>query len=152
VIPLVRPARSGDWPSIRGLLEARRLPTGGAETHLPDFLVATSEPGGRMLGVAGLERYGSIGLLRSVAVADDQAGKGLGSTLVRALLERARESGVRDMFLLTTTAPEWFPRFGFAVTRREQLPEALNSSEELRGACPSSAVAMRAVLREGGDR
>jgi amino-acid N-acetyltransferase len=145
--PPIRPARSGDWPSIRGLLEARHLPTGGAETHLPDFLVATSETSGVVLGVAGLERYGEIGLLRSVAVGDDLAGKGLGTALVRALLERAREGGVRDVFLLTTTAADWFPRFGFTVARREELPDALNASEELRGACPSSAIAMRAVLQ-----
>lgn len=145
--PPIRPARSSDWPSIRGLLEARHLPTGGAETHLPDFLVATSETSGVVLGVAGLERYVDVGLLRSVAVVDDLAGKGLGTALVRALLERARGGGVRDVYLLTTTAPDWFPRFGFTVARREELPEVLNASEELRGACPSSAVAMRAVLQ-----
>ena len=53
---------------------------------------------------------------------------------------------MRDVYLLTTTAPDWFPRFGFTVTRREELPEVLDASEELRGACPGSAVAMRAVL------
>lgn len=143
----IRPARSSDWPSIRGLLEARHLPTGGAETHLPDFLVATSQTSGVVLGVAGLERYGDIGLLRSVAVVDDLAGKGLGTALVRALLERARGDGVRDVFLLTTTAADWFPRFGFTIARREDLPDVLNASEELRGACPSSAVAMRTAFR-----
>ncbi len=142
----IRPARASDWPGVRDLLEARQLPTAGAETHLPDFLVATSETSGAVLGVAGLERHGDVGLLRSVAVVDDVAGKGLGTALVRALLERARGGGVRDVYLLTTTAPDWFPRFGFTVARREELPEVLNASEELRGACPSSAVAMRAVL------
>ncbi len=109
--------------------------------------MATSETSGAVLGVAGLERYGNVGLLRSVAVGDNLAGNGLGTALVRALLERAREGGVRDVFLLTTTAPDWFPRFGFTVARREELPEVLNASEELRGACPSSAVAMRAVFQ-----
>jgi amino-acid N-acetyltransferase len=143
----IRPARASDWPRIRGLLEARHLPIEGAETHLTEFVVATSETGGAVLGVAGLERYGEVGLLRSIAVVEDLAGKGLGTALVRALLERARGGGVRDVFLLTTTAPDWFPRFGFTVARREELPEVLNASEELRGACPSSAVAMRAVLQ-----
>ena len=79
----IRPARGSDWHSIRDLLEARHLPTEGAETHLPEFLVATSETSGEVLGVAGLERYGDVGLLRSVAVLDDLAGKGLGTALVR---------------------------------------------------------------------
>ena len=145
--PSIRLARASDWPSIRALLEARHLPTDGADTHLPDFIVATNETSGAVLGVAGLERYGNVGLLRSVAVADNLAGNGLGTALVRALLERARGGGVRDVFLLTTTAPDWFARFGFTVARREELPEVLNASEELRGACPRSAVAMRAVLQ-----
>jgi hypothetical protein len=71
----IRPARSSDWPSIRGLLEARDLPSGGAETHLPDFLVATSETSGVVLGVAGLERYGDIGLIDRRLGRDRVAGR-----------------------------------------------------------------------------
>lgn len=145
--PSIRSARPGDWARIRELLDSRQLPTEGAEAHLATFLVATDEPVGAIVGVAGLERYGRIGLLRSVAVEAGLASKGLGAALVRALLERARADGVRELFLLTTTAADWFPRFGFTVARREELPEVLNASEELRGACPSSAVAMRIVLR-----
>jgi amino-acid N-acetyltransferase len=138
-------ARPEQWPQIEDLLRARALPLEGAKEHLSEFLVAVDSGG--VLGAAALEVYAPYGLLRSVAVVDDRAGKGLGTALVRALLERARSGGVRDVFLLTTTAAEWFPRFGFAVARREELPEELNSSEELRGACPRSAIAMRAGLR-----
>ena len=139
----IRPARASDWPAVQELLASHQLPTDGAEDHLPGFLVATSEPGGAVIGVAGLEQYGRVGLLRSVAVVADLAGKGLGAALVQALLERARVNGVDEVYLLTTTAAGWFPRFGFTVARREALPEVLNASEELRGACPSSAVAMQ---------
>jgi N-acetylglutamate synthase-like GNAT family acetyltransferase len=146
MIPSIRPASASDWPRIRELLQSRDLPTEGAEEHLAGFLVATREQGGGVIGVAGLEQYGQVGLLRSVAVASDLAGKGLGVALVRALLERARRSGVSDVYLLTTTAADWFPRFGFTVARREALPDALNASAELRGACPSSAVALQLSL------
>ena len=146
--PSLRPARASDWPRVEELLESRGLPTEGAEGHLARFLVATGEEDGAVIGVAGLEQYGQVGLLRSVAVIADLAGKGLGAALVRALLERARRSDVSDVYLLTTTAADWFPRFGFTRAPREALPAVLNVSEELRGACPSSAIAMHLAFDE----
>jgi amino-acid N-acetyltransferase len=144
--PTIRPARAEDWPSIRALLEARALPIDGAEGHLGQFLVATNGATGPVAGVAGLERYGDVGLVRSVAVADDVAARGLGSALVQALVKSARELGIGALYLLTTTAAGWFPRFGFNVVRREDLPQTLGESAELRGACPSTAVAMQLRL------
>src|SRR5262245_16295938 len=74
--PTVRPARAEDWPSIRALLAARALPIDGAQGHVADFLVATNAETGAVVGVAGLERYGGLGLVRSVAVAEDVAAQG----------------------------------------------------------------------------
>jgi amino-acid N-acetyltransferase len=144
--PSIRPARAEDWPSIRALLEARDLPIDGAEGHVGQFLVAMNGTTGPLIGVAGLERYGDLGLVRSVAVADDVAARGVGSALVETLLQRARERGIGAVYLLTTTAAGWFPRFGFEVVRREDLPRALGESAELRGACPATAVAMQLRL------
>ena len=144
--PTIRPARREDWPSIRALLEARNLPIDGAESLVVDFLVATDPASNAAIAVAGLERYGEVGLVRSVAVAEDVAARGLGSALVRALLRRAGEGGIGAVYLLTTTAAGWFPRFGFRVVRRDDLPQALGESAELRGACPSTAVAMELRL------
>lgn len=144
--PSIRHACAEDWPSIRALLEARELPLDGAEGHVGDFIVATRGVTGPVIGVAGMERYAGVGLVRSVAVVDDVATQGLGTALVRALLERARDEDMRELYLLTTTAAGWFPRFGFRVVRREDLPPALGESAELRGACPSTAVAMHLRL------
>jgi amino-acid N-acetyltransferase len=144
--PSIRPARAGDWPSIRALLEARELPIDGAEGHLGQFLVATDGATGPLVGVAGLERYGDAGLVRSVAVVDDVASRGLGTALVRALMRRAREQDIRELYLLTTTAAGWFPRFGFSTVSWGELPTVLTQSAELRGACPATAVAMQLRL------
>ena len=140
----VRPATSGDWESIAQLLTERHLPTDGARDHLAAFVVATV--GSSLLGCAGIERYGDVGLVRSVAVAEDAGGRGVGAELVRALLERARALGLRELYLLTTSAAGYFPRFGFEPIARESLPSSLQASEEMRGACPASAVAMRLLL------
>ena len=81
-----------------------------------------------------------------MAVAPERRGEGLGQRLTAAALELAREHGVHDVYLLTTTAGDFFPRFGFTPIARNQMAPALAASEELRGACPASAVAMRARL------
>ncbi|HEY3587088.1 MAG TPA: GNAT family N-acetyltransferase, partial [Myxococcaceae bacterium] len=80
------------------------------------------------------------------AVAENAGGRGVGAELVRAVLERARALGLRELYLLTTSAAGYFPRFGFERIGREALPSSLQASEEMRGACPSSAAAMRLIL------
>ena len=140
----VRAATPEDWDGIERLLTDRHLPPDGARDHLSGFVVATN--GAALLGCAGIERYGDVGLLRSVAVIENVGGRGVGADLVRAMLDRARALGLREIYLLTTTAAGYFPRFGFETIEREALPPALEASEELRGACPTSAVAMRLTL------
>jgi amino-acid N-acetyltransferase len=130
------------------LLNASALPLAGIEQHIHTALVAREN--GRMVGCAAVEIYGSAGLLRSVAVAEARRGEGLGQRLTEAALELARERGVRNVYLLTTTAGAFFPRFGFVAIPRAELDPALGESEELRGACPASALAMRAPLSTSG--
>lgn len=100
------------------------------------------------VGAAGLEVYGDAALLRSAVVDASRRGGGLGNGLVSALLAHAGSRGVREIYLLTTTAEDYFPRFGFTRVGREAVSPAVRASEEFRGACPDSAVAMRKVLAQ----
>lgn len=140
----IGPAATGDLPGIVALLEASRLPVAGVAAHLGTTIIARA--GERLAGCATVEVYGTAGLLRSVAVASDRRGEGLGQRLTAAALELARQRGVRDLYLLTTTAGDFFPRFGFTPIERAAIDPAVAASEELRGACPASALAMRARL------
>lgn len=140
----VRPATPVDLAEIRGLLSAADLPLAGVPDDLAHFLVAESN--GTLVGAIGLEVYGEAALLRSAVVHPDRRGTGAGEALVKALLAYARALGVRDLSLLTTTAERWFPRFGFERVDRSALPAALSASEELRGACSDTAIAMRLTL------
>jgi amino-acid N-acetyltransferase len=105
-----------------------------------------AEADGGVVGAIGLEVYGGAALLRSAVVAPAEQGHGAGTALVAGLLEHARTRGVRDVYLLTTTADAWFPRFGFARIQRDAVPAALHASVEFQGACPDTAVIMRATL------
>jgi N-acetylglutamate synthase-like GNAT family acetyltransferase/protein-tyrosine-phosphatase len=140
----LRPARPADYPAVAALLERLGLPLAGVAPDLAGFTVA--EENGTLAGTAAVEVYGRVGLLRSVGVAPEHRGTGLGSALVEHVLDRAREAGVDEVFLLTTTAERYFPRHGFMVVSRAVAPEALAASAELRGACPEAAVLMQRRL------
>ena len=138
-------ARSEDWPAVRTLLAQAKLPLDGLDERLEHFVVARD--GDAVVGVAGLEHYGASALLRSVAVDDQWRGTGIGRLLVNRVLDEARALGVVDVYLLTTTAQDYFPKLGFACVRRESLPAALGASAEMRGACPETAVVMKREAR-----
>lgn len=142
--PAVRRTRPDDLGPAIALLKEALLPTEGVTEHFNDFFIV--EIGDALAGVAGLECYGPHALLRSVAVRADQRGRGLGELLVRRCLAHARALHCADVWLLTTTADRWFPRFGFLTSDRGAMPAALSGSAELQGACPESAVVLRLTL------
>jgi amino-acid N-acetyltransferase len=138
----LRSAAATDLPAVLALLEKARLPTEGVNAEaLTNFVLAENE--GTPVGVVGLEVYRNSALLRSAAVDESWRGTGVGRALVDRALARTRELGITDVFLLTTTAEDYFPRFGFVCVSRQSVPEAVQASAEFQGACPSSAVVMR---------
>jgi len=142
----IQPATPNDLPDIVALLKAAALPVAGIDEHVETGGALVARESERLLGCAAVEVYGQAGLLRSVAVEAGRRGEGLGERLTKAALELARKRGVRNIYLLTTTASHFFPRFGFTAIPRAELDPVLAQSEELRGACPASALAMRASL------
>ncbi len=142
----MRPVRAEpvDWPAIRDLLTASGLPLDGAREAF-DSGVVTREAG-RIVGCAAVEPFGPVALLRSVAVAPDRRGSGIGRGLVNAAEEVARDHGSTDLILLTETAERWFRNLGFAVIDRSMVPADVAGSVEFLTACSTNAVAMRRTL------
>jgi amino-acid N-acetyltransferase len=137
-------AHPGDLPAVLALLERSGLPQDGLSEHLATTIVARS--GEAVVGSAALELYGEAALLRSVAVDAALRGQGLGQHLTRAALDLARQRGVATVYLLTETAGEFFPRFGFQLTERAAVVPAVQQSVEFKGACPASAQVLVASL------
>lgn len=137
----VRPATASDDAAISRLLTELGLPTAGVVEWRQGFWVADTGDG--IVGLAGVEIYADGALLRSVAVHPSMQGAGLGRILVEKALGTAREAGSKDVYLLTTTAERYFPRFGFTAIPRDAVPLTVQDSVEFRGACPASASAMR---------
>jgi amino-acid N-acetyltransferase len=140
----IRPATSKDRATIERMLSAEQLPLDGVAEHLAEFLVADDD--GTIRGAAGLEVHDTLGLLRSLVVEPAAKGTGLGRALTEAQLAAAREKGLRAVYLLTTTAERFFPRFGFEPVGRDDVPSAVQRSREFQGACPASAIIMRRSL------
>jgi amino-acid N-acetyltransferase len=140
---MIEAATKWDLPGICALLERLHLPLAGVDEHLT-MLVA--KEGEQIVGTAALELYGDGALLRSVAVEPIRQGRQLGHQLTDAALQLATAHGVNTVFLLTTTAERFFPRFGFEEIDREQLPVSVRESVEFQSACPASAIVMRKQL------
>ena len=141
---MIRSAEACDCASVEALLTAAALPVEGVAEHFQRFFVI--DDGGRIVGAAGIELYGHHALLRSVVVADDARGRGLGALLTRRVLGEATARRAHAVYLLTTAAEAFFPRFGFERIARDDVPQALRQSQEFQGACPASAIAMRRRL------
>jgi amino-acid N-acetyltransferase len=140
----IRSATGADRPRILHLLRGEGLPVEDLDESLAGFLVA--EIDGSVVGVAGLERHADHGLLRSVVVARGWRAHRLGGLMIERLLEEADRSGMAGVYLLTTTAEGYFPRFGFARVARDTVAAEVRASSEFRDVCPASAVVM---LRPG---
>jgi len=138
---LVMPACASDLPQIQALLASEGLPASDLDAgSLSTFIVLRDE--GNLRGVVGLELHGDIALLRSLVVPKGHRGHGHGEALVDAAEARARVSGVQSIYLLTTTADQFFARRGYRSIPRDAAPDAIRRTTQFAGLCPSSAIVM----------
>lgn len=146
----IQTATPDDLDTLRDLLKITDLPHDDlTPAHLEDFLLARD--GDALCGTVGLEPKGETGLLRSLAVAEEWRGQGLGSRLVEAIERHAQQDGVSTLYLLTTTAAGYFEGFGYERMDRDALPASIQETEEATRLCPSSATCMRKDLSTATD-
>lgn len=126
---------------VKKLLASAQLPTVDmTPEHMEHFFAAWA--GSSLEGVVGVELYGSIALLRSLAVVASKRGSGLGSKLLAWVEQYAVEKGVCSLFLLTTTAESYFKKRGYSKLLREAAPEAIQKTAEFTNLCPASSIFM----------
>lgn len=136
-MPELRAARAADLPAVVELLEACGLPTGDLdEAMLTSFCVADDLG---VVGAVGLEVFDTCALLRSLAVEAHQRGRGCAAHLVDWCEAEARRKGVQTVYLLTTTAAEYFRQRGYTDVPREAVPPSVAGHAQFRSLCPASA-------------
>jgi N-acetylglutamate synthase-like GNAT family acetyltransferase/enamine deaminase RidA (YjgF/YER057c/UK114 family) len=140
----VLPSAHFNDADVATLLAEAGLPLPGAEDR--PVQMRALERAGRVRACAGFERAGHDALLRSVAVAADSRGQGLGRELVKGLLSELAGAGVKQVYLLTMDADGFFARFGFETIDRAAVPEGILASREFEIHCCDSALVMRNSL------
>ncbi len=130
--------------SIVSLLSTEKLPVDDLPVSLDDFIVATQN--NEVIGVAGLEVYGDNGLLRSLAVDPALRGQGIANKLLQQIETLAGVKGLKAIYLLTETAPEYFDRKNYTKIKRADVPAEVQRSSEFSYACPQSAIVMKKTL------
>jgi amino-acid N-acetyltransferase len=85
-------------------------------------------------------------LLRSVAVSAGYRGKGIANQLLDNLERFAAAKPLREIYLLTETAPEYFSNKGYQKITRAQVPAEVQQSTEFNHVCPQSAIVMKKTL------
>lgn len=130
-----------DLGDVERLLQLVDLPIDGLRDQFPEAYVIVRRAG-ELIAAGGLERYGEVCLLRSIAVAPSARRTGVGRAIVDDRLARARDGGARAVYLLTTTAAAYFVRIGFSPADRDRVPHELALAPEFAGACPASATCL----------
>lgn len=137
--------RPEDLLSIQDLLRQNKLPIEGIEQNQSTFLVL--EKKGRIVGCGGVELLGSSGLLRSLAVAEQERSQGYGRQLVEQLFAVASLHAIDDLFLLTVDKMGFFEKTGFSPTPRSEAPQQIRATELCTVHCCGTATCMTKSLR-----
>jgi amino-acid N-acetyltransferase len=142
----MRAATKMDIRHIRALLVDAGLPIDDLDTA-SGLQFSVVEDRGELAGAIGLERHGTVGLLRSLVVAPTHRKYGLGRLLVAGVERQASEAGVALLVLLTQTAEAYFTGLGYIVIERVHAPNEIKDTAQFRSLCPSSAICMTKILR-----
>ncbi|MEX0824293.1 MAG: arsenic resistance N-acetyltransferase ArsN2 [Woeseia sp.] len=142
----LRPAAATDLQDVTELLQDAGLPIDDLRSELLHEFVVAGAQGGGLVGAIGLQRFGETALLRSLVTDVATRGKGLGTRLLRALEDRARASGIRDLWLLTIDADGFFARHNYSAENRTDVPEVIAGTTEFSALCPATAHLMRKRL------
>lgn len=143
---ILRQIDSDSFGALKSFLAENKLPDGDLKLD-NSYFFAYHDDNGKIVGTGGLEFYSSHALLRSIAVSESFRGTSVGKKIVSHLIDQADRRNIREIFLLTETAPVFFSKLGFQAVSRETVPDEVKSSSEFASVCPVSAVCMSVVLR-----
>jgi amino-acid N-acetyltransferase len=129
---MIRKATLGDIKAVHGLIRdqakagnliARAISE--LYSQVRDFTVSAENGPDTIVGCGALHIvWEDLAEIRSLAVQTDYQGKGIGSELVRALLEESREMEIRRVFVLTDRTG-LFERLGFSHIDKSLLPHKI---------------------------
>jgi amino-acid N-acetyltransferase len=133
-----------DLPEIANLLNASNLPNSDIVPGKQNFVVA--EIDNKIIGCGGFEAYEETGLFRSLAVSPDYRNLNIAHSIIEKVIMSGQEQGIKEYYLLTTTAGSFFGKLGWKSINRDLVPEEIKSTTEFTSICPSTASCMKYTL------
>lgn len=131
-----------DFSALQALLKQANLPTNDLNNTRHIFIGAFEND--ILIGSAGLEINGHYGLIRSVVSTRKKLGTG--KLLVQKIEKLASENEIKDLFLLTESAANFFEKLGYTISDRQKVPNELLVNPQFTQLCPSSAICMSKTL------
>lgn len=134
-----------DLEQIVFLLKENDLPVDDIHSNSSiQFVVAKFDD--FIIGSVALERFNSIGLLRSLCVKEEFRKDGVGLSLINRVFDFARNEKLSEIYLLTTSADKYFAKFGFNEFNRKNAPIQIQETSQFRDLCPASAILMNKAI------
>lgn len=134
-----------DLEQIVFLLKENDLPVDDIHSNsCIQFVVAKFDD--FIIGSVALERFNSIGLLRSLWVKEEFRKDGVGLSLINRVFDFARNEKLSEIYLLTTSANKYFAKFGFNELNRKNAPIQIQETSQFRDLCPASAILMNKAM------
>lgn len=137
----VRALEPADREGARALLAANELPTDDLDDATIELFGAFDA--NALIGVIGLQTRERYGLLRSLVVNPALRDRGVARVLCETVFTSARERQLETLWLLTTSAQDYFTRHGFSIVARDEAPPPIRSTSQFVSLCPSTAIVMR---------
>ena len=136
-------ANESSRADILSLLAESDLPTSDLDETKLLFACINN---GDVVGTGGLELFKDCGLLRSVCVRTGMQKRGLGKLIVHELEQVAAHKGIHLLYLLTTTAKDFFMKEDYTIVDRGDVPAEIKNTTQFSSVCPSTATVMRKFL------
>lgn len=133
-----------DIQAIEKILKNEGLPYQDVNAENIEFFKAFADK--EFVGIVGLENFSDEALLRSMVIFDKFRNNGFGREIINQILKKAKVNGVNEIFILTTTAKDFFERLGFEIIARKNVPESIKLTTEFSSLCPESAICMHINL------
>jgi amino-acid N-acetyltransferase len=140
----IRKAIKEDIPLIKAILKRNNLPYEDVSPKINCFFLGYVKD--ECVGIGGIEIYETYGLLRSLVIKESLRGNGYGKVLCEELIKYAKRNKIKEIYLLTTTAVDFFNKIGFKEVNRDKVPYIIQNTTEFKYLCPLTAVCMMMKL------
>ena len=136
-------AEPGDFRQLHEILIENGLPIAGVDIGKGNYYIASGQ---NLLGVIGLEQYGTAVMLRSLAVTPQARKTGIAAQLIDYALQQLKGTNVTDVYLMTNTAEQYMAKYGFVRIARDKVPNHVLTTSALGDACSLSSTCMHLKL------